>query len=80
VDDITSPRDENPRDTISRLQHLLAEAIEARAWALDMLAAYETERPPDRHWFIDDGDGYCRACNTLRHNRRHVQRAAAVAG
>lgn len=80
MDDITSRRDENPRDTIARLQRLLADAIEARAWALAELEAYEAERPPDRHWFIAGDGGYCRACNLLRHNRRHVQRTTAAAG
>lgn len=29
-----------------------------------------------RHWFVDDGAGYCQACSTPSGNARHVARAA----
>lgn len=68
---------QDPQETVSRLQKLLAEAILAREWAVSRVLQLE-DAVTEAHWFVpDDGGEYCRACNLPRINRRHVPPRAA---
>ena len=42
------------------------------------LPAVDPQARPDRHWFVNDGAGYCRACGLPAANGRHVPRKAAT--
>jgi hypothetical protein len=59
--------------TIAHLRQLLAEAIKVRD---DLVArGFDVLPDPGKHWFVDDGEGYCQACATPWANHRHVERA-----
>lgn len=71
--------DPQTRDVVANLQRLLAEAIRGRADARNRLFELYDEPvvlPMDRHWFVDNGEGYCAACNLPEANARHAPRAA----
>jgi hypothetical protein len=76
--DITVPEGRTTaqaRADIYRLQELLATAIDQREHLVN--ANLELYRR-SRHWFVDDGNGYCQACNTpARNTSRHTARRAA---
>ena len=63
---------QTPEATIAHLRELLAEAIATR----DELVSRGFDVLPagDKHWFVNDGEGYCLACSLPWQNARHVER------
>lgn len=51
---------------VEHLRTLLARSIKTRDHLVSLI---------DKHWYVDDGDGNCLACNLPEINGRHAERA-----